>query len=356
MKHIYFDHASSVPVYDEIISKIHYRNIGNAAGLHYYGRNIKNLLEASRAKVAKAFHRNIEDVIFTSGATEANNLIVHGIAKHIDLFIVDSTSHPSGLFPVMQHKHILWPVHSNGLLNEDFLYNALEEHKNKKICIVLTTVNHMTGVYQNVDLTKAHSMPNVVIHTDFAQAMHKAHNYEMYDSLTISGHKIGAPIGIGALIINQKMRDIPLERIMHGGKMEWNYRPGSVNYIYAEALAEALHIPYIHPSHETFETQIKAHGGVIVGDATERSTSISCVIMPGVENVIQLHELDKQCIAVSIGSGCTPNDYIFDAMGYNQDAKYAIRISSGPQNIQEDFDVLLKSWLSIQNKYTATSR
>lgn len=344
-REIYFDYSSSTPIYPEIKENLNFNTIGNSAAEHFFGKRQKDKLEKARLSIAQRFNRDYEHVIFTSGATESNNLLIHGIKA--DIFFIDPTSHVSSLMPVKEYNYILLKVDHNGLIDQNYLHDLINEYKDKRICIVITVVNHMTGVYQNLDLSGICKRNNIIIHADCAQAINMVDNYDHYDSITISGHKIGAPIGIGALIINEKTKQFPLYPLMNGSKMEFGYRPGTVNHIFAQALDQALNIKYDHISHDLFEKKIIEHGGIVIGYNAQRNGSISCVVMPKVLNIVQIYEFEKRHICVSIGSSCASSEYIFKAMNRN-DILNAIRISSGRFNIEEDMNILTKAWIEIK--------
>ena len=353
---IYLDHCASVPVYDEVKELI--RELfdvvkGNAAAANAHGRESHRLLEEARSGIASYLKRDPHHIIFTSGATEANNLIIQGISKHIDLYIIDPTSHVSAIYPTKRFNHVLLKVNQYGEIDQNYMHDLIRENSNKKICLVLTPVNHITGLYHNIDLSNIPS--NVIVHGDCAQSLHKIKDFSNYHSFTLSGQKIGTPPGIGVLVINQDIYDNYLSSIFFGGNMEHGFRPGSVNTVYAIAMNYAINnllSTFTHPDHSDFERVVVENGGIIIGkdlSNDKRVGYISCIVMPNVSNELQLIKFDSKKISISTGSICSKYSYVLDVMGH-KGSKEMIRVSSGRMNKQDDIIKLTDAWVEIKSE------
>ena len=252
-KLIYFDNAATTKVDPEVLStyiKVSETTFANASSIHFEGQKANRLLDKSRDLILSSFGlTNSHQVIFTSGATEANNLAIKGFAlkyrnrgNHI---IVSSIEHASVLEVVKQlHDEFGFevtylPVDSRGYINVEDLVNAITD---KTILVSIMAVNNEIGVINDIEnialLLK--SYPKIAFHVDATQAVGKINlNYSNVDMFSYSGHKIHGLKGTGALIKKKKLELLPINS---GGGQEDNFRSGTNDVAGATSLAKATSI------------------------------------------------------------------------------------------------------------------
>ncbi len=252
-KLIYFDNAATTKVHPEVLlayNKVCETTFANASSVHFEGQKANRLLDKSRELILSSFHlHNSHQVIFTSGATEANNLAIKGYAlkyknrgNHI---IVSAIEHASVLEVVKQlHDEFGFevtylPVDEHGNIDVADLVNSI---KDQTILVSIMAVNNEIGVINEVEeialLLK--SYPKIVFHVDATQAVGKINlNYSNIDMFSYSGHKIHGLKGNGALIKAKKLELLP---IISGGGQEDNFRSGTNDVAGAVSLAKATSI------------------------------------------------------------------------------------------------------------------
>ncbi|MFQ5631220.1 MAG: cysteine desulfurase family protein, partial [bacterium] len=249
MPKIYFDNAATTPVDNAVVQAMlpyFESSFGNASSVHSYGLEAKHVLDSARATVADALKSKHHEIIFTSGGTEANNLAILGIANkyHSPQHIITSfIEHPSVLQPCKYLEKAGWqvtylPVDAFGELNPQKLVEAIRDDT---VLISLMTVNNETGVIQPVDkLAEIADAHNVPFHSDAVQAFGKTpidlQKYKV-SFLTISGHKIYGPKGVGALFIRKGMK---LISTLIGGEQENKQRAGTENIPAIAGVAKAV--------------------------------------------------------------------------------------------------------------------
>ena len=229
---IYLDYNATVPLLKEVKkSLIDCMDIGplNASSIHYYGRKGKHIIEVARENISQLINANTNNIIFTSSATEAINLLF----GNFETIIISSIEHLAVLSS-SKTDHII-PVNRDGIVDLNFLELYLKKivKNNKKTLVSVMWVNNETGVIQPIhEIVNIAKKFNCFVHSDAAQALGKIKiDFEEIelDFLTLSGHKIGAPTGIGALIFNKKIDLIP--QILGGGQ-EKGMRAGTENYFW----------------------------------------------------------------------------------------------------------------------------
>ena len=228
-------------------------NYGNPhSNFHNFGLISRNAVEESREKISEIFNVNSENVIFTSGATESNNLILKGLAYKA----IENQSHRKKIFcSSIEHKcvletcvflktlgfeHELIPVDENGLSDLDWLKDKVD---GDTLFVSVMAVNNETGMRSNLEeINKICKDFGVIFHSDMAQALH-GEKFDLtesqIDAISISAHKIYGPKGVGALILNHEPTEI-ISPISHGGLQEKDIRSGTVPVFLTVGLSESL--------------------------------------------------------------------------------------------------------------------
>ena len=253
---IFLDNNSTTKLDERVLEKMlpYLReNFGNPhSNFHNYGLISRNAVEESRELIADLFNVNHENVIFTSGATESNNLILKGLAykaleqnsERKNVFC-SSIEHKCvletcGFCETLGFKHHLIPVNKSGCVDIDWLKNNIDE---KTLFVSVMAVNNETGTRTNLEeINEVCKKFDVIFHSDMAQALH-GEKFDLtelnIDAISISGHKIYGPKGVGALILNHSPSDF-LSPISHGGLQEQDVRSGTVPVFLTVGLSEAL--------------------------------------------------------------------------------------------------------------------
>ncbi len=349
-KIIYLDSNSNHPIVPEILDRfVHIsKNTLNASSSHLLGRKSRIILEEARDNIAKFFKcEDSSKFIFTSGGTESNNIAILGKRKEIKCekneIIVSSTEHKSVLNSVMHLKrygakvHVL-PVNSDGIIQEDVLKSALNS-STALVCIMHS--NNETGVIMPIekygDIVKKFNK-DIHFHVDACQSLSKSSFFEYgnVDSFSISGHKIGAPVGSGLLYMN----DIKsIDPIMFGGNQEFAVKPGTYNVPMAVALSDAIKM--------TERVNLEAMGGLrdymeecllseldckINGKGSNRIANTSSITINNMNARSLIDSLSDLGFYISGGSACTAFDnspsHVLLAMGLSpEEAKSTIRVS-----------------------------
>ena len=352
---VYLDHAATTPVRPEVLeAMLPYfgARFGNPSSVHKWGREARTGLDEARERVAKCLGAQPDEVCFTSGGTEGDNLAVLGTWRALKATRRAIVSTP------IEHKAVLAAVHEvareggeermlevdhHGVVRSDS-YNALVD-SDVALCSVMW-VNNEIGVIQDVaTLAQTAKARGAMFHTDAVQAFGKLDVNARtipFDSLTISGHKIGAPKGIGAMFIR---RGTPLEPLMFGGSQDRGRRPGTENVAMAVGLARAVELAVAEREDEwqkleALRDELEAALLARVPDAVvharggPRAPHILNVSVPGTDSESLLMALDLQGVACSSGSACqsgsiTPS-HVLAALGVRADlGSAAIRMSLG---------------------------
>lgn len=364
---IYLDNNSTTRIIPEIFEALsEYTNIPmNPSSIHYFGREGRKLLESSRSKIASSLGikigRGEYKVIFTSGATEANNLV---LKNHEDYHVFYSaTEHPSVYNLCNQNeKAIQIPVDKNGVLDLSFLENNLIKLKGEKILISVMAANNETGVINNLKaISNLAREYDAKIHSDAVQAVGKIPlnitDLDL-DFVSISGHKIGAMSGVGALIAKDHHS---LKAINVGGGQEKGERSGTENLIGAISLANATEFAVNNIVNYTEKTkklrdfteeELKKLGGVIISSEVDRLPN-TILVASNTSSNVQLIKFDSENIAVSNGSACSSGrvqaSHVLKAMKQDDIASNVIRVSFSEDNTLEEAKKFVQVWKDINH-------
>jgi cysteine desulfurase len=359
---IYLDHAATTPVRDEVFEAMRPffgTRFGNPSSTHRWGREARAALDEARERVARCLGARSDELCFTSGGTEGDNLAILGAWR-----AMREKGRTAVVTTPIEHKAVLGAVHQaaregaderilevdcDGCVSIESFDALMDE--SVAVCSVMW-VNNEVGTIQPIPrlAERAHSR-GVVMHTDAVQALGKVEidaGRQQFDLLSISGHKIGAPKGIGALFIR---RGTPLQPLMHGGTQDRGRRPGTENVASAIGLARAVELTLqereaecnrISALRQRLEAALleKIPDAVIHGRNAPRAPHVLNVSIPGTDSESLLMALDLKGIAASGGSACQSGSispsHVLVAMGVSPElAGAAIRFSLGALTTEE---------------------
>lgn len=374
---IYLDYAATTPVdprVAEVMSRylLKEHTFGNPSSTHFYGQAAKAVIDHARQQVGALIHADGAEIIWTSGATEANNLALKGIAtlyqqqgKHI---VTVKTEH-AAVLDCCQHLEkngfeitYLTPE-KNGRISLDAFHSAL---RHDTILVSVMHVNNETGVIQDIAaIGKITHAKNILFHVDAAQSAGKIpiHVNAMHvDLMSLSAHKVYGPKGVGALYIRQKPR-IRVAAQMHGGGHESGMRSGTLATHQIVGMGEAFAIAQKNMQ-EDYQ-KIFSYREKILKAISQRENfflnSDPAITVPHIINFglksLKSDEIMKALsdIAISSGSACSSKgiepSYVLRAMGLSfQDAASSVRISLGRFTTQEEIDFFIEHLNNLHRK------
>ncbi len=374
---IYLDNAATTPVRPEVLDAMQPflagGVFGNPSSAHRFGREARAGIDAARAAVAAAVGAEPSEIVFTSGGTEADGLAVAGAALAARVAgrpfraAVSAIEHKAVLgaahwIEALGGEAIVLPVDRRGLLDR----GALEEALARGVAVVsVMWVNNEVGVVQDVaaiaERCRAAGTP---FHTDAVQAVGKLPcRMPPAALLTLSGHKIGAPKGVGALVVRGKQAIHP---IIYGGGQQWGLRAGTENVAGIAALGRAVELaaqevpqfgPTVGALRDDLERRVLAAvpDAVVHGGAGPRAPHITNVSIPGADSETMLMHLDLAGIACSSGSACSTGavepSHVLTAMGIPlEQAVTALRFSLGRQSTSADVAYLAEQLPGITTR------
>jgi cysteine desulfurase len=360
----YLDYNATAPVRAEVVDAMveAMAKAGNPSSVHGPGRRARVRMDRARALVADAVCALPDEIIFTSGGTESNDLALSGLGA--EQVIISAIEHDA----IAKRAHQLGipcttiPVDGHGVIDLEALAHALHgAPKNTLVSIMLA--NNETGVVQPVAQAArlAHDH-GCLIHTDAVQAFGKIPvdlDQLGVDLMSISAHKFGGPQGIGALVA----RDVALSPRLLGGAQERQRRAGTENLAAIAGFGVAVQL--MGATHGTaalrdhLESEIRAHApeAVIFGQAAPRLPNTSLIALPDAPSETQVIAMDLAGIALSSGAACSSgkvhNSHVLAAMGAGLMSNCAIRISLGWQSTPQDIDHFLTAWFSMRARMRA---
>jgi cysteine desulfurase len=365
MNTVYLDHNSTTALKPQVLQAMLpwlTETTGNATSRHVYGRNARDAVEAARKQIADCVGVQASQVVFTSGGTEANNFAIKGIAANLTptQLLVSAIEHPCVSRPALALAWQQWQVQTlqvdaNGVID---LADAEQKLATRTGLVSAMLANNETGALQPVTelaaLAKAHG---ALCHTDAVQAFGKlAVDFSALgvSAMTISSHKIGGPVGVGALILDKRVDIAPL---LHGGGQERGLRSGTENVagIVGFAAASKLAVETLKTRSATqtnlrsqLETGLQALGATMFGQQASRLPNTSFFAIPNIEGETLVTALDKAGFAVASGSACssdsTEPSHVLLAMGVEADlARGAVRVSVSDSNSEAEIQGFLKA-------------
>ena len=329
---------------------------GNASSVHGEGRAARQMLENARESVANAIGAIAPMVVFTSGGSEANNQALKGVA--VERLIVSAIEHPSILEAARatgKPVHLV-PVTAHGVIDLGALEALLP---GPKALVSVMLANNESGVIQPVrDVVAMARAHGALVHTDAVQALGKIPvNFGLLgvDLMTLSAHKLGGPVGAGALVIRD---GLAIEPLIHGGGQELRRRAGTENLLSAAGFAAvaAENMNFIKALRDELEATLEH--AVIFDAGAHRLPNTSCFAVPGLDAETLLMALDLDGIAVSSGSACSSGkvarSHVLAAMGVAPEiAKAAIRVSLGWNTTSAHIHHFTAAWRKIIARHKA---
>ena len=367
MKVRYFDHAATTAIKQEVLDEmVPYlkEKFGNASSLYTLGRESKRAIEEARKRVAELINCKPNEIYFTAGGSESDNMAIKGIAysnkyrgKHI---ITSKIEHPAVLHTckVLEKKGFrvtYLNVNKDGIVD---LENLRRSIRNDTILISIMSVNNEIGTIQPIyEISKIAKMYNIIFHTDSVQGVgHIPIDVKDMgiDMLSLSGHKICAPKGIGALYIKE---GIEIEKLIDGGHQEKDKRAGTENVAGIVGLGKACEIAkrdleknmeYLKNLRDYFINSVEKRidGAKLNGSRKLRVSGNSNFSFKGINSQSLLLKLDEKGICVSSGSACSEGNgkpsHVLKAIGLSdEEAESAIRVTFGEENTKEDVEYLV---------------
>jgi cysteine desulfurase len=364
MQRVYLDNNATTPILPEVEAAMRPyfgERCGNASSIHHHGQDTRAAVERARESVAGLLGCRASEIVFTSGGTEADNLAIAGMVTAGDHVITSSIEHHAVLFACKHLEDIgcevtYLPVDGRSLVDPEDVRRALRPNT-KLISIMMA--NNETGVVQPVEeIGKIASEADVFFHTDAVQAAAKVPMDVKRigcDLLSISGHKIHAPQGVGALYVGKGTRIHPL---FYGGRHERSRRAGTENVPGIVALGTAAELAIAGFDHDDDKKMAalrdRLQQGILAqvdeagvnGEGAPRVPNTTNIYFDHIEGEAMVIALDLKGLAVSTGAACSSGaiepSHVLTAMGLRSDrARASIRFSLGKQNTAEDVDFAL---------------
>lgn len=373
MKIRYFDNAATTKIKKEVLDKMFpylTEEYGNPSSLYTLGRRARVAVEEARRKVAELINCDKNEIYFTGGGTESDNTALKGImtldkneGKHM---ITTKIEHPAILNTCKTLEEIgtkvtYLSVNEDGLINLEELENSIT---NETVLISIMFANNEIGTIQSIkEIGEIAHKRGIMFHTDAVQACGNVaidvKNMNI-DMLSLSGHKIGAPKGIGALYVN---KNIEFKNLIDGGHQERNKRAGTENVAGIVGLGEACkiakntleeHTEKLKMLRDYFFSEIKRRLGdvKINGSMKQRLPGNSNVSFKDVNGSELLMKLDEKGICASAGSACSSGSsmpsHVLTAIGLTSEyAEGTLRVTFGDENTKEDVDYLVDALVEI---------
>jgi len=371
-RRVYLDNSATTPIDPQVVEAMMpylTDKFGNASSIHFFGQEAKAAVDKARHQVAALINARPNEIVFTSGGTEADNLGVHGLVeanrkygKHIITSEIEHSAIKATCAELeTQGFSVTYlPVYENGRVTIDDIKAAITD---ETILISIMTANNEIGTLQPVAEigrfveSLREDGKKIWFHTDAVQAAGKIPvDVEEIgcDLLSLSAHKIYAPKGVGALYVRRGVRLHPRQL---GGRQERERRGGTESVPLIVALGQACEIAQSNLEHETetmrsirdsFESKVGEviDDAVFNGDRDHRVPTVSNISFGGIEGEGLLINLDMQGIAVSTGSACSSGSVepspVIKALGQRDDlARGAVRFSFGRFNSADDIEYVL---------------
>ena len=372
---VYLDHAATTPMLPAAVEAMtaHLAATGNPSSLHASGRRARRVVEESRETIAQALNCRPGEVVFTSGGTESDNLAVKGIfwSRHAadprrTRILSTAVAPHAGLPPLHwlreeEHAEVeLLPVDRLGRLDLDALRASVARDPESVALISVMWANNEVGTLQPIPEVVAIAVEHgIPVHTDAVQAVGGVpvdFAGSGVDALTLTGHKVGGPYGVGALVVRRELEVTPL---VHGGGQERDIRSGTIDTPAIAGLAAAVELSVKQQAEHA--TRVGALRDDLVrrlrevvpeaylnGDPDDRLPGNAHLTFPGCEGDSLLMLLDARGIECSTGSACSAGvpqaSHVLLAMGHTDaEARGSLRFSLGHTSTQDDVDAVVEA-------------
>jgi cysteine desulfurase len=361
---IYVDHAATTPLSPAAFKAItdQLQELGNPSSLHTHGRATRKSLEDARESIAREVGALPSEVIFTASGTEANNIALKGLwwsgkAKGKSVVVISAIEHHAILDPahwLETHEGaevVVVPVDVHGVIDLEFVRSLVATRGDQIAVISIMHSNNETGVLQPIEevVSIAGSIP---VHTDAVQSFKKvplSYKDLGVTALTLSAHKVGGPLGIGALIL-RRAYEIPA--LLHGGGQEREIRSGTLNtpsiVAFCAAATESYPAAAVTTLRDNFIKALSASipDAYINGGSSQRLPGIVNVTFPGTQSDTLLLLLDNAHVSASTGSACSAGvheaSHVLLAMGHTETtAQSSLRFSFGAASTQADVEFVM---------------
>ncbi|MHB1265390.1 MAG: cysteine desulfurase family protein [Gemmatimonadaceae bacterium] len=378
---IYLDHAATTPVRPEVMEAMRpffETRWGNPSSVHRWGREARAALDEARERVAQCLGAAADEICFTSGGTEADNLAVIGVWR-----AMRDGGRCAVVTTPIEHKAILGAVHqiareggeerflsmcATGVVEQDSVRATVDDR------VAVTSVmwvNNEIGTIQPIaDIAAIAKERGAIFHTDAVQAFGKVAvdvRQLPVDLLSVSGHKVGAPKGVGALFVRRGVR---VESLFHGGAQDRGRRPGTENVAFCVGFARAAELAVaereaewvrLEALRDELERAILARvpDAIVHGRGAPRAPHILNVSVPGTDSEALLMALDLRGIGCSAGSACQSGSieasHVLSAIGVSSEvAGAAIRMSLGKLSTPEGIARVAELFPSLVERARAT--
>ncbi|MCW2795757.1 cysteine desulfurase family protein [Nocardioides sp.] len=372
---VYLDHAATTPMVPAAVEAMtaHLLDVGNPSSLHASGRQARRVVEESRETIAQAMNCRPGEVVFTSGGTEADNLAVKGIywaRRDVDprrrRILATAIEHHAVLDPLhwlgeREGAEIeLLPVDSDGRVDLDALRASLASDPASVALASVMWANNEVGTLEPIEeivaIAAQHGVP---VHTDAVQAVGAVpvdFAGSGVDALTLTGHKVGGPYGVGALLVR---REVDVTALVHGGGQERDIRSGTIDTPAIAGLAAAVELSVKHQAeHATRVALLRddliagvrhvVPDAILNGDPTLRLPGNAHFSFPGCEGDSLLMLLDARGIECSTGSACSAGvpqaSHVLLAMGRaEEEARSSLRFSLGHTSTEADVRAVVEA-------------
>jgi cysteine desulfurase len=364
----YLDHAATTPMLPEALEAYVAAtgSVGNASSLHAAGRNARRLVEESRERLAAVLGARPSEVIFTGGGTESDNLATKGLFWSSDRsrVVVSAVEHHAVLDSVdwlaaHEGADADWlPVSATGVIDVERYRELVADHGSEIAVISAQWANNEVGTIQPVaELAAIAADAGILFHTDAVQAVGQIpvdFGASGAAALTLTGHKLGGPIGVGALLLG---RDVECTPLLHGGGQERDVRSGTLDTAGVVAFAVAVeaavknqqeYAARVGGLRDDLIERVRAAvpDAIYNGDPVDRLPGNAHFSFPGCEGDALLMLLDAQGIACSTGSACSAGvaqpSHVLLAMGADDDrARSSLRFTLGHTSVPADVEALV---------------
>ncbi len=372
---VYLDHAATTPMLPVAIEAMsaHLGDVGNPSSLHASGRRARRVVEESRERIAQALDCRPSEIVFTSGGTESDNLALKGMfwarreADPARIRILTSAVEHHGVLDPMEWlaardgaKVELLPVDSLGRLDLAALRDAVAADPGSVAMVSVMRANNEVGTIQPIEevvaIAAEHAIP---VHTDAVQAVGQipvSFAALDVDAMTVTGHKVGGPFGVGALVAR---RDLDLTPLLHGGGQERDVRSGTIDTPAIAGFAAAIEYTVAHQQDYALRVsalrdelvrgvQAAVPDAIYNGDPVHRLPANAHLKFPGCQGDSLLMLLDARGIECSTGSACSAGvpqpSHVLLAMGCSDEfARASLRFSLGHTSTASDVAALVQA-------------